>query len=99
MKKDKPCMTYEEKYLISELEQTKNALAAAYSSFENAFQPCQHRLADVYSAVVHDVGLYNAVAVGLHNLCKAPAQQVVAERAKSRILRFVPLQKKYVPLR
>ena len=42
------------------------------------FQPCQHRLADVYSAVVHDVGLDNAVAVCLHNLCKAPAQQVVA---------------------
>ena len=39
MKKDKPCMTYEEKSLISELEQTKNALAAAYSSFENVTDP------------------------------------------------------------
>ena len=41
-------------------------------------QPCQHGLADVYAAVVYYVGLYNAVAVGLHNLRKAPAEQVVA---------------------
>ena len=40
--------------------------------------PCQHALADVYAAVVHDVGLHHTVAVGLHNLCQGPAQQVVA---------------------
>ena len=42
------------------------------------FQPCEHRLADVYAAVVHDVGLHHAVAVGLHDLRQAPSQQVVA---------------------
>ncbi len=39
MKKSKPYMTYEEKYLLSELEQTKNALAAAYSNFEYVTDP------------------------------------------------------------
>lgn len=39
MKKNKHCMTYEEKYLISELQQTRNALAAAYSNFENVTDP------------------------------------------------------------
>ncbi len=32
-------MTYEEKYLLSELEQTRNALAAAYSNFEYVTDP------------------------------------------------------------
>ena len=42
------------------------------------FLPCQHRLADVYAAVVHDVGLHHAVAVGGHDLRQRPTQQVVA---------------------
>lgn len=39
MKKNKSFLTYEEKYLLSELEQTKNALAAAYSNFEYVTDP------------------------------------------------------------
>ncbi len=39
MKKNKSFMTYEEKYLLSELEQTRNALAAAYSNFEYVTDP------------------------------------------------------------
>ena len=55
MKKDKPCMTYEEKYLISELEQTKNALAAAYSSFENVTDP------DLIDSCIYQVIRYFSV--------------------------------------
>lgn len=32
-------LTYDEKYLLSELTQTKNALDIAYSNFENATEP------------------------------------------------------------
>ena len=39
MKKNKDLVTYEEKYLLSELTQTRNALAAAYSNFENVTDP------------------------------------------------------------
>ena len=39
MRKKKTFVTYEEKYLVSELLQTRNALAAAYSNFENATDP------------------------------------------------------------
>lgn len=39
MKKNKHFMTYEEKHLLSELVSTRNALAAAYSNFENAVEP------------------------------------------------------------
>ena len=39
MKKKKKFVTYEEKYLVSELLQTRNALAAAYSNFENVTDP------------------------------------------------------------
>lgn len=38
-KKNEKLLTYDEKYLLEEIEQTKNALAAAYSSFENATEP------------------------------------------------------------
>ncbi len=38
MKKDKP-VTYEQKYLLAELIQTRNALAAAYSTFDNVVDP------------------------------------------------------------
>ena len=39
MKKKNDFVTYEEKYLVSELLQTRNALAAAYSNFENVIDP------------------------------------------------------------
>lgn len=39
MKKNNDLMTYEEKYLLSELTQTRNALAAAYSNFEYVTDP------------------------------------------------------------
>ncbi len=39
MKKKKTFVTYEEKYLAEELLQTRNALAAAYSNFENVTDP------------------------------------------------------------
>lgn len=39
MKKKKEFVSYEEKYLVSELLQTRNALAAAYSNFENVTDP------------------------------------------------------------
>ena len=45
-------------------------------------EPCEHRLADVYASVVHDVGLHHAVAVGLHDLCERPAEQVVAHMSE-----------------
>ena len=45
-------------------------LAAGFGCFAIApLLPCQHRLADVYAAVVHNVCLHHAVAVGLHNFC------------------------------
>ena len=39
MKKHKTAVSYEEKYLLKELEQTRNALAAAYSTFEYVTEP------------------------------------------------------------
>ena len=50
-------------------------------------QPSQHRLADMNTAVVHDVGLHHAVAVSLHDLRQRPAEQVVAH--VSEVERFV----------
>ena len=41
-------------------------------------EPGEHRLADVDTAVVDDVGLDHLVAVGLHDFGQAVAQQVVA---------------------
>ena len=41
-------------------------------------EPSKHRLADVDTAVVDDIGLDHLVTVGLHNLGEAVAQQVVA---------------------
>ena len=38
-KKPERLLSYDEKYLIYELTQTKNALDAAYSCFENATEP------------------------------------------------------------
>ncbi len=41
-KKEKPVkhfLTYDEKYLLAEIAQTKNELDAAYSNFENATEP------------------------------------------------------------
>ena len=37
------------------------------------FQPSQHRLTDMYTAVIHDVGLHHLIAVGLHDLSQRPA--------------------------
>ncbi len=39
MKKQKDVMSYEQKYLMSEISRTRDALAAAYSSFNNAVDP------------------------------------------------------------
>lgn len=39
MKKNKSPLTYEEKYLLSELEDTKADLLAAYSFFDNVIDP------------------------------------------------------------
>ena len=33
------------------------------------FKPSEHRFADVYAAIVHDIGLHHAVTIGLHDLC------------------------------
>ena len=44
--------------------------------------PRQHRLTDVYPAVVNDVCLHNAVAVGLHNLGQRPSEEVVSHVSK-----------------
>ncbi len=41
-------------------------------------EPSEHRLADVDTTVVYDIGLDHLVAVGLHNLCQRPTEQVVA---------------------
>ena len=38
-KKPERLLSYEEKYIIYELTQSKNALDAAYSCFENATEP------------------------------------------------------------
>ena len=54
-------------------------LAAGLGGFTIAvFEPCKHRLADMYATVVDNIGLDHLVAVGLHNLGKRPSQQVVA---------------------
>lgn len=39
VKKTERLLSYDEKYLIDELTQSKNALDAAYSCFENATEP------------------------------------------------------------
>lgn len=39
MKNTKSSISYEEKYLMTELKNTKAALAAAYSNFDNALDP------------------------------------------------------------
>ena len=55
-------------------------LAGAVGSGSFApFLPCQHRLADVYAAVVDNVGLHNLVAVGLQYLRQRIAEQIVAD--------------------
>ena len=49
-------------------------LAARLGSLTIAvFQPGKHRLTDMYTAVVHDVGLHHLIAVGLHDLSQRPA--------------------------
>ncbi len=46
------------------------------------FLPCEHRLADVYAAVVHYVGFHHTVATGFENLGQRISQQVVAHVAQ-----------------
>ena len=46
------------------------------------FLPCQHRLADVYAAVVDNVRLHHPVAGGFQNLRQRIAQQIVAHMAQ-----------------
>ena len=36
-------------------------------------QPGQHRLTDMDTTVIHDIGLHHLVAIGLHDLCQRPA--------------------------
>ena len=54
-------------------------LAAALRCFAiTPFQPSQHRLTDMNTAVVHDIGLHYLVTVGCHDLCQRPPKEVVA---------------------
>ena len=54
-------------------------LAARLRRFPVAvFQPGEHRFADMYAAVVHDVGLHHAVAARFQHARQGPAEQVVA---------------------
>ena len=54
-------------------------LAAALRCFAiTPFQPSQHRLTDMNSTVVHDIGLHHLVTVGCHDLCQRPPKEVVA---------------------
>ncbi len=46
------------------------------------FLPCEHRLADVYAAVVDDVGLHHTVAARLEYLRKAESEQIVAHMSQ-----------------
>ena len=40
--------------------------------------PSEHGLTDMYSTVVHYIGLHHTVAVNFHDLCERPSQEVVA---------------------
>ena len=64
---------------------------ALWSGAVAPFLPCQHGLADVDAAVVHDVGLHHLVAVGFHNACQRGAEQVVAHVAQ--VERFVGVRR------
>ena len=43
------------------------------------FEPCQHALTDVDTAVVHDVGLDHLVTVGFDDACEGAAKKVVPD--------------------
>ena len=43
------------------------------------FEPREHGLADMYAAVVHDVGLDNLFSAGFLYVCQRPAEQNVAQ--------------------
>ncbi len=45
-------------------------------------QPGQHRLADVDTAIVDDIGLDHLVAIGLHDLGERPTEEIVAHVAQ-----------------
>ena len=44
--------------------------------------PCEHRLADMDAAIVHDIGFHHAVAASLEDAGEGVAKQVVADMAK-----------------
>ena len=46
------------------------------------FQPGKHRLTDVDTAVVYDIGLHHLVTISLHDLSQRPTQQVVTYMTK-----------------
>ena len=46
------------------------------------FQPCQHRLADMDTTVVHDVGLHHLVTIGFHDLRQRPSEEVVTHMSE-----------------
>lgn len=50
-KKPERLLSYDEKYLIAELTQSKNALDAAYSCFENATDPTLQTAASIRSTL------------------------------------------------
>ena len=68
-------------------------MARRFGSFAVAvFQPSQHRFADVDSAVVHEVHLFNVVAVGFEQFRHRPAEQVVTYVAEMQ--RFVGVRRR-----
>ena len=63
-------------------------LAAVFWSLTIAeLLPCEHRLADMNTTVVHDIGLYYIPTICLLNLCDRVAKQVVAHVTE--VQRFV----------
>ncbi len=56
--------------------------AGLRSNAVTPFEPCQHRLADVDTTIVHDIRLHHLVAVSRHNLCQRPSKEVVAHVSK-----------------
>ena len=52
--------------------------ACLWSNAVAPLLPCEHRLADVDTTVVHDICLHHLVAVCRHDLRQRPSEQVVA---------------------
>ena len=45
-------------------------------------QPSKHRLTNVDTAVIDDIRLYHLIAIGFHNLCQRPTEEVVTHVSK-----------------